>query len=798
MTRLISNSEELSIKRACICLVAYALVPLATAPASVSAAADDSAPTLAQAVDEDPAGSRIATDTAEPNGEDEANDVVMEEMVVTAFRRDYRSNAANSAIGLPFSLKETPAAISVVTQDILQDQQVNDVDDALRNVAGVTKFKTGNGGEERFAIRGFDASQSIYKDGARINNAFNASNIPSTETANLERIDVLKGPSALLYGQGEPGGIINYIVKKPESESHTELELLGGNNDFKRFEFDTTDAFPGSDSFAYRLVGAYEDSGSFRDEVFRERLLVNPSLSWRGNRANLLIGYEFIEDKFTQDRGQVLDGNTTDGFSYSARLSPGQFFGIPNFNRNSEAESERIYVLAGLSLFDRWNLDLQYNNTQTEKLTFDSSPQLGFDGSFFVVGPAGTSRENWVTIQPRQSFGSGSAEQFWVKNTFDFGVLGTRHNLLLSLTQEEFASDRVSFVADRNVIFDVATGEYFNDPDDSLRPPGAIQATPSVSFSFSEGDAVVQDLGLTRERGINLVDMVELNDRWKMLLGARFSAFENISSGIDDENLSFRGGIVRNVGDSASTYVSYSEGYTSAANLEGRDGTPVDPETSNAWEIGAKYIPSDGRFLVTATLFRVDLQDVPFLVEDETTGLDFWDNIGGVRSQGLEVELVGNLNDRWRITAGYSYIDNTLSEDGQGEFADFERGNRLPGVGEHNINLFTFYEIPLGSGVLGLGGGLFYQSEAFQSFENRGEFDAWTQVDAAAYYAWRSWKLQFNVRNLTDENYLLAQSFAPADEVTAIRVDTAAPRTFTLSLAYEFSRSPLELFRRRR
>ena len=153
-----------------------------------------------------------ASGTAAQNTGSEA-DPKLEEIVVYGFSRDYLANKGqSSAVGLDLTQLETPAAISVISQDLLQDQQVNNVDDALRNVAGVTKFKTGNGGEEKFAIRGFDASQSIFKDGARINNALNASNIPSTETANIERIEVLKGPSALLYGQGQPGGIINYIL----------------------------------------------------------------------------------------------------------------------------------------------------------------------------------------------------------------------------------------------------------------------------------------------------------------------------------------------------------------------------------------------------------------------------------------------------------------------------------------------------------------------------------------------------------------------------------------------------------
>lgn len=272
----------------------------------------------------------------------------IEEVVVYGFSRDYLANKGqSSAVGLDLTQLETPAAISVISQDLLQDQQVNNVDDALRNVAGVTKLKTGNGGEEKFAIRGFDASQSIFKDGARINNALNASNIPSTETANIERIEVLKGPSALLYGQGQPGGIINYITKRPELERHSTVELVAGRFDYYRFEGDTTGAVPGTnDALAYRLVLAYEDSDSFRDEVERQRLLVNPTLAWTPNdRLSLTLGYEFIDDDFTQDRGQVLDGNNVDGYFYSDRLNETQFFGIPNWNANTTVESRRFYLI---------------------------------------------------------------------------------------------------------------------------------------------------------------------------------------------------------------------------------------------------------------------------------------------------------------------------------------------------------------------------------------------------------------------------------------------------------------------
>lgn len=173
----------------------------------------------------------------------------------------------------------TPLTTVSIPIDILEDQQVNNVEDALRNVAGVTKFKQGNGGEEKFSIRGFDASQSLYKDGARINNVFNATNIATTETANIERYDILKGPASILYGQGEPGGVINYVTKKPKFTEYRAAEMIAGSDDYYRVEADFTG--PLSDTFAYRLILSSEDSGSHRDFTFRDRQLVAPSLTWK-------------------------------------------------------------------------------------------------------------------------------------------------------------------------------------------------------------------------------------------------------------------------------------------------------------------------------------------------------------------------------------------------------------------------------------------------------------------------------------------------------------------------------------
>ncbi|MEM1411594.1 MAG: TonB-dependent receptor [Pseudomonadota bacterium] len=740
----------------------------------------------------------VSANAQETDGQDDATEdevLELEEVVVVGQHlRNYLDNSASTGVGLDLPLIDTPASISVITQDILQDQQVNNVDDALRNVAGVTKFKTGNGGEEKFSIRGFDASQSIYKDGARINNALNASNIPSTETANIERIDVLKGPSALLYGQGEPGGIINYITKRPEFERYTLLEAIGGSFDFYKFEADTTGAFGNSENWAYRAVLAYEDSGSNRFDVDRERLLFNPSITYQfqpGSR--IVLSYEYIDDQYTQDRGQVLDGDAINGYFYSSRQNVDQFYGIPNWNRNTEAESDRWNLFIEHSFTDNWRVEATYAHTSNDKINVDSSPLiLGPAGE--IIGPVGSPLEDLVGIQVRQTDGGGETDQFTLRNfVFLDGPGDVTHQILASFDFEDFSTESTSFRGDRPVFFDVGTNEYFSIfSADELNDPNVITPTEDIAFFLNNrGSSLNQEF---EQWGINLVDNITLNERWSVLLGLRYTDFEDTRSGFDEDDLSGRGGIVFKPAPNLSFFLSYSQGFTSSGGLLGIDDQQIDSETSEAFELGAKWALFDDALLVTGTLYRVDQQDLPIVANpfDEdgnpTLPADIrYGNIGEIRSDGLELEVVGQLTDAWRIQAGYSYIDNEITVGGQGQFGVFfPEGNRLPGIAEHSFNLFTFYEIELGGGALGLGGGIFYQDDVFVSTENRAVYDSWTQGDLAAYFRLDNWKFQLNVRNVTDEDFRLAQALTTSDAFGAIRVGTGLPRTVLGSIAYEF------------
>lgn len=712
------------------------------------------------------------------------DDEELDEIVVTAHMRDWGATSARTAFGLNLNLLRTPAAVSVISQDLLKDQQVNNVDEALRNVAGVTRFKTGNGGEEKFSIRGFDASQSIYKDGARVNNSLNVSNIPSTEVANIERIEVLKGPSALLYGEGSPGGVINYITKTPLAERYTSIELLAGSDSFYKVEFDTTGPLSDGSDFGYRVVGSYEDSESFRNDTTRQRLLLNPVVSWTpSDNGRVIFGIEYIDDDYTQDRGQVLDGNFLTGYFYSDRLDSTLFFGIPGHNDATTAKSTRIYLRGDYQFNDSYRLEATYSKTDNDKDLFDSN-NGPVSAAFDLIGPVGDPLENYVSITPFASQGEGETDQFTFKNFLDFRTGDVEHQILASLTYETFETSSVGFASPDTVFYNIATGQYgINDPF----TPVDIRNT-EITLAQS-GSGTNQDY---EETGINVLDYMTLNENWAVLLGLRWSDYEDNLSSFDDDDLSFRGGIVYSPRSNLSFYLSYAEGYQSSGGRLDLDDNQIDPVTSESWEVGAKWATSDEHLIATATLFEVEERGVAFLANPQAPPDEQrFGNLGAYESKGLELEIVGMITDNWRVQAGYTFLDNEITEGGAtGVFGPlvfaYETGNRLPGIAEHALNLSTFYELPIGDGALGLGGSVFYQDDIFASAENNYVYEGWTQLDAAAYYRWGRWKAQVNVRNLTDEDYRLTQALVTPDIFAAFRVGTGQPRTVIGSVSYEF------------
>ncbi|MEM1434152.1 MAG: TonB-dependent receptor, partial [Pseudomonadota bacterium] len=521
-----------------------------------------------------------------------------------------------------------------------------------------------------------------------------------------------------------------------------------------------------------------------RDEVSRKRLLINPSVSWSNEQASIVVGVEYIDDDYTQERGQVLDGDLFSGYFYGPNQDVDQFYGIPDFNDRSEAESLRAYLLADYQVLPNWRIEATIQNTENDKLFFDTN-NGPITATFGFIGAAGTPFADTVSISANSADSTGTTQQYTLKNFIDLKGPGIiEHQILASYTFEEFEVEGRGMVSSDTVFHNIVTGTYaVNDPFTPVDNPASL-----LTFVDS-GSGVSTDF---EETGINLLDYITLNEHWAILAGFRYSEYKDNFSGFEDDDLSFRGGVVYSFNDELSAFVSYAEGYTSSGGRLDLDDRTIDPATSTSWELGLKWQPNGDQLLVTGTLYQVVEEDVAFLINPLAPPIDArFGNIGEYESRGIELEVVGRITDAWRIQAGYTFIDNEVIEGGTsfvfGPFQfGFEDGVRLPGIPEHTVNLASFYEIPLAGGQFGFGGSLNYQDDIFASGENSAVYDGWVEIGAVAYFRRDRWKVQLNAINLLDEDYLLTQAGVTPDAFAAIRVGTSRARTIIGSVAYEF------------
>ncbi|HEX4872807.1 MAG TPA: TonB-dependent receptor [Nevskiaceae bacterium] len=691
--------------------------------------------------------------TAPPASPASAEAVTLEPLTVTGFVRRYYEAQTETGLGFAADTLETPLSVIAIPSDLLEDQQVNTVEDALRNVAGVTKFKQGNGGEEKFSIRGFDASQNLLIDGARLNNQFNATNIATTETANIERYEILKGPAAILQGQGLPGGIINYVTKKPSFQPARQLEYLQGSDDYHRLELDATGPLLDR-QLAGRGVLAWQDSEGYRDFDARQRLLLNPSLLWQpATGTRVLASVSLIDDRYTQDRGQALLQLDDGRYVYPAFLRPETFLGIPGWNERTESEYRRAALEASQALTPDWTLRLSAARTEVDKTLFDSSVRS-------------VSAEGTVAIRASFQAGEGRTDYLRLDNQLRFdGPWSSRHEVLLSIAQDQLRNDGYS-QSGSTISYDSRTGSY-SSREVTLAPDRFALRTDAVN------------------RTVSLQDLVRLGERWVLLAGAGYSEFEDELSGQGSEAVSPRLGLIYQPRAHLSLYASHARGFypSTLSDLQGR---LLDAEALSQHELGVKMEGFEQRLLLTAALFDLEQRGQAVLdpASPDPDNDPRYRSLGQTRTRGLDAQVVGELPAGWRLIGGYAWLDNETDNDAFG--GSLPAGNRLPGIPEHSGSLWAVREVRDGAlRGLGFGGGLFAQSDVFIGLENRSRYGGWTQLDATAFYKRDRLKVQLNLRNALDRDYRLTQALA-SESLAAVRVGTSTPRQLFLSVASEF------------
>lgn len=677
------------------------------------------------------------------------------EIVVTGEQEEgYVVDNATTATRTDTPLRDIPQSVQVIPQQVLEQQQVIQLRDAARNVSGVIEGSNFGNSGDAFLIRGF-LGNNILLDGIELGSRNLGTNSSFRETANIDRVEVLKGPASVLYGTVEPGGIINVVTKQPLASPFYEVELQAGNFGLFRPSIDLSGPLNSDRTLLYRLNAVYQNADDFRDfDQGIERVFIAPVLKWViSDNTNLTFNFEYLYDERPFDRGLTAFGDEVADIPFDRILSEPDDINI------------REQYVAGYRLEHRFSENWQLRNAfrfiSTERTTraFQNRGNLNE-----ATGDLARS------IDDQNGTLEGYALQTNLIGKFSTGPIN--HTLLfgIDLSKETNDFDNRS-AATRSII------NIFNPIYGTPRPSREELGITGNRVLFG---------GTVKTLGLYVQDQIALADNLKLLAGGRFdlvdqdSFFTSISAGNilsdttaqqQDEAFSPRLGIVYQPVEPLSLYASYSRSFAPNSGTT-VNGDILEPTRGTQYEIGVR-----GEFIerrLTANLAAYYLTKSNVAATDPNNP-DFRIATGEQRSQGIELDVIGEIRPGWNIIASYAYIDAEITKD-EGSLLE---GNRLAGVPEHVASLSSTYEIQSGSlQGLGFGLGLFFVGER-QDFDNSFEVPSYLRTDASIFYRRNNWRAALNVRNLFNNDYIEAVE-------TRSRITPGAPFTVIGSISIEF------------
>ena len=630
------------------------------------------------------------------------------DIVVKGERGDeYGTDDGSTATKTPTPLIDVPQAVSFITSDQLEDQSVRQLNDALRYVPGIS-METGEGHRDEVFIRGQESTADFYIDGLRDDAQYYRS------LYNIERVEVLKGANALIFGRGAGGGAINRVAKRAEFQSS--IAGQASVDSFGAFALLADLNTPVSDTLALRLNATYEEFDNDRDFYEGRFIGFSPTATvLLGEDTTLIASYTYDNDERVTDRGvPSFNNRPLTGFDQT-------FFGDPDFNRSTaEVHIARLRLEhdfgAGLSA----NASVQYANY--DKFYANLVPSGVTNGGTSVTLGGyqdGQDRTNWI----------GQANVVWETGSDDL-----ESTLLFGFE----ASDQDSLNTRETVSF-TTTNEV--DLEEVITIPAyTLNATSRAN------DSALSTLSFYVQEQLQIGEHIEL------VGGLRWDRFDLYTVDIDgdvgarvDEEFSPRLGLIVKPTRDLSIYASYSESFLPQAGdqffLISEGDAQLEPEKFTNYEIGAKFAPLDN-VLVTAAIFRLERSDTRFTDEFGNTSLT-----GESRTEGFELGAVGEVTDFWKANLGYTYLDGELTS--ASSFGN--AGQRLQQLPKHSISAWNRFDL---NEKLGFGLGVIHQSEQFASFSNTVVLPSYWRVDAAAYYTVSEhFSVQLNIENLFDEDY---------------------------------------------
>jgi catecholate siderophore receptor len=697
-------------------------------------------PAFSQAQISDAGGAAVAAISAEP---------VMQTVTVvgSAEAEGYNAAKSSSATKTDAPLRDIPQTVNVIPQALLRDQGVRSLQDALKAVPGVG-MSHGDGQRDQVTIRGFSAIADQFIDGMRDDALY------FRDLSNIEQLEVVKGPAAVLYGRGSSGGLINRVTKKPGVDI-SEVSLQVGSWAQKRGEFDLGrnlgEASAGT-GVSFRVTGAVEDANSYRDQQFLERQALAPSVLFKlGAATTLLLQAEYLHDKRVTDFGIP---------SYQGRVvdvAPGTYYGAANARDNDFSEA-RVKA-AGFVLEHAFSGTLKLRNAlRYYDYTLDRNNTLV--GSVNEAArTASLTRGNVYRAE------DGYFNQTELVQKAE--LAGMAHQILYGV---EFGKQ------DKEVLnrsqANVASVSLFNP------------VAPAVPF-IAGGNPTANNLSRFDVSSGYVQDQVTLAANWKALAGVRYDRFEQktIERRPNQPNLartdstwSPRAGLVYQPDAQQSYYASFSKSYQPSGETFALAANNADmaPEETQNKELGAKFDLLGGRASLTAAVFRLQRDHIK--ATDPATSKII--PMGTQRTDGVELTFAGDLGQGWQAWSGYSWLDATMIASIAKDDGQFVQGKRATLTPRHSMNLWLSKAF---NSNWGAGAGLNYVGERFANPGNTVTLAGYTTVDAMAYYRAKALEVQLNVMNLLGRGYIV--SGHGSSKFLSL---PGAPRSAQLTVRYRF------------
>lgn len=628
------------------------------------------------------------------------------------------ADRASTATKTDTLLTETPQSIGVVTADLFIDRGANNLQETLRYSAGVTADAWGlDTRGDASTVRGLDPVQ--YLDGMR--KLYNFSPMARPEVYGLERVEVLRGPSSVLYGAGGAGGIINAMSKRPSFQSAGEIGLQVGSFDRRQLQGDITGALGGSGNLAGRLVGVVRDSGMQTDHIDDDRIYLAPSLTWRGERSNLTVLASYQRDR-TASSQQFLPVAATLKAPPGRRLDPSTFLGDKDFDK-LDARQISATVLFDHAFNDviTWRSSLRYIDSETEFRELFPDTYSNPEDPFIDADNRVLNRLSYGVKPDNRILTTDNALQF------DFATGAFRHLLLAGVDYTDFREEALSFSG-------------AGTPIDIYNPV-------STGVTLPEWGRLPNQR--TTQTGVYVQDQIRYADRVSLVLGARRDHVRSKTQGLRDKTdneTTYRIGVIGDIGANLSPYISYSESFLP---VPGQDlyGRAFEPMRGDQYETGVKWQPSRNLF---ATLAVYRITETNRQTNDPDNVLNTVQT-GEIESKGVELEAAYVSDNDFTVTAAYSHNNAKVT---RSNFTP-ELGKRLNDTPQDLASVWVAKGFEIGDGMkLRAGiGGRHVGSTVSTGASIVVRTPSYTLADALLELQMPSWTMALNVTNLFDKAY---------------------------------------------